>query len=497
MGSDISKCCGVDIIIEASSIDTETIPKNKEISSKSKLAISSAYLLSNILTEFFTNDKNKCECMQNADEYKNVVQSILSNVLIQGGACRDLALTKPINDLDIICNTRELNKIHLQHLQKYHSNIENQSINIGCILWNLYLNKFDDQCKIYDMNMLQHISDKNDEKQKEDFMKSNKYIRNVEYTLNAKYITNILMESDIFKDKMHVEYWEDDLFSCFCAIINDSITYNGFNLQGQDFDILDAFKRSMDSEILVETKLAAMRTKPSQKLIFATSNSDEYIPQAFLQSSLQSIKMNTRKNLFDYDIGLNTSDTIDIYIPIYKHSMNDHFTAIDLTINGVMLSLAAVKYVLDNNVYDKNKFDITTEIYDELRAKIECGVDNYDIEYDFQKKLLTSSGTLVIAQQPQAHFWRVIKFGIRYYNDEWRISEKIIKCHEKYYNQWIDINEYSKNEQQFELIISEQFEGGYAKNVDEYEIMLQLFDTLLFKNRLMTALNTYNSFKKK
>eukprot|EP01084_Bolivina_argentea_P283869 486296_1 len=109
--------------------------KEIEISTKSKLAISSGYLLANMITDFFCCNENKCDCMDDDDEYKNVIKTILDNILIQGGACRDLALIQPINDLDIVVNTRELNKIHLQHLKKYHSTKQNQGRNHCCILW--------------------------------------------------------------------------------------------------------------------------------------------------------------------------------------------------------------------------------------------------------------------------------------------------------------------------------------------------------------------------
>eukprot|EP01084_Bolivina_argentea_P283868 486295_1 len=117
------------------SMDSDMKEKEIEISTKSKLAISSGYLLANMITDFFCCNENKCDCMDDDDEYKNVIKTILDNILIQGGACRDLALIQPINDLDIVVNTRELNKIHLQHLKKYHSTKQNQGRNHCCILW--------------------------------------------------------------------------------------------------------------------------------------------------------------------------------------------------------------------------------------------------------------------------------------------------------------------------------------------------------------------------
>eukprot|EP01083_Nonionella_stella_P102702 292354_1 len=106
------------------------------------MGISSMYLLSQIMDHFFKSDTNKCKLM-NDEDYANTIHQILDNIFIHGGACRDLFLFEPINDIDITVNTQKLNKIHLFHLHKYHALGLNAGTNESrtCCLWNRYLNK--------------------------------------------------------------------------------------------------------------------------------------------------------------------------------------------------------------------------------------------------------------------------------------------------------------------------------------------------------------------
>ena len=84
-------------------IDHDDVKEDSFVTERSKIAISSGYLLASIIGGYF--DKHKCEYMTD-DEHKELVESILDNLFVVGGACRSLLLSQPINDLDIQCNTR-------------------------------------------------------------------------------------------------------------------------------------------------------------------------------------------------------------------------------------------------------------------------------------------------------------------------------------------------------------------------------------------------------
>ena len=81
----------------------DDVKMETSVTEKTKIAISSGYLLSSIIADYF--DQHKCEYMTN-NEHKQLVESILANLFVAGGACRALLLAKPINDLDIYANTR-------------------------------------------------------------------------------------------------------------------------------------------------------------------------------------------------------------------------------------------------------------------------------------------------------------------------------------------------------------------------------------------------------
>ena len=146
----------------------------------------------------------------------------------------------------------------------------------------------------------------------------------------------------------------------------------GLILKGQDFDILDCFDRDKGTDYSIEDQMDAPHQRANDFL--ATSNEKVIEQRDFVQSGLQSTAIKAER----------------VYLPIYEDTMNQHFCGMDLSINCVRLSFGAMKEVLDNNIQNQNKFDVSFNIYQELRSKIECGVDNYSIQNDFDNKLLST-----------------------------------------------------------------------------------------------------------
>ena len=81
--------------------------KSAVLSDNSKRALSAAYLVSNIIDQKL---KSKPYELKNEE-----CESILSNVLITGGAPRDFLLSKPINDIDIMIDTFRLKQLNIDH----------------------------------------------------------------------------------------------------------------------------------------------------------------------------------------------------------------------------------------------------------------------------------------------------------------------------------------------------------------------------------------------
>ena len=123
------------------SVREDDIPVSSYVDSpiprKTKKSINAAYLLATIIAEYFESDCNRCQQM---DDHANgsLIADICDNIFIQGGACRDILLMKPVNDIDLVVNTRELTKIQQHHLRTFHSDA-NQQGHTQCALWRLYL----------------------------------------------------------------------------------------------------------------------------------------------------------------------------------------------------------------------------------------------------------------------------------------------------------------------------------------------------------------------
>eukprot|EP01084_Bolivina_argentea_P006311 11952_1 len=88
----------------------------KNLTYDTKRALAWAHFLSDIWHRHI-NITHKCEFLNENDDMGNVLQ----HIVIFGGGPRDYILGDEFDDIDMFLNTRELNKIHLMHLRKYHS----------------------------------------------------------------------------------------------------------------------------------------------------------------------------------------------------------------------------------------------------------------------------------------------------------------------------------------------------------------------------------------
>ena len=61
----------------------------------------------------------------------------MENIILIGGMPRDILLGTEVKDIDITLNLRELTKIQLNHLRKYHSKEIYQSSHCKCAYWHI------------------------------------------------------------------------------------------------------------------------------------------------------------------------------------------------------------------------------------------------------------------------------------------------------------------------------------------------------------------------
>ena len=301
------------------------------------------------------------------------------------------------------------------------------------------------------------------------------YIKGANYIFNAKLLARILSNCNALKNKItkvQVNYQltpRCNLANWNLKIINE-LKYNGHDLCGQDFDINDVFLRPATKNMKINQNIQQKDKKFFERRI-----------------SIQMKPMQQQKD----------EDLIEIDLPIYDTNIEDHFMDFDLSINCVYISLLTLKQVIDTFAVRKNdKFEINDDICNRLRAKVK-GVPFYDIKKDIKNRVITTNIEAVIAHLPMTHFWRVVKFAVRYFGDGWVIDPKLIKIHKDFYKEWIDDDDFMNEEVNQKQFVIENFEYGHAaKTKDEYVSMMKVFDILGFKAKLLGALNRKVAFKK-
>eukprot|EP01084_Bolivina_argentea_P091715 165075_1 len=191
---------------------------------KSKRAMTTAALFTDIFRKYL--DRNKCENISssNSEELDQFSSEILDHVIILGGFCRDVLLNRAINDIDIMINLRELCKLQTNHLKKYHSKKEDQDRNVRCVYWQRYLERFNDESGA---NEAQSTN-------KEMIM-----MHNLNYIFNCSFWLNILKMDDLLDNKLSIK--DVPAHGFVSAQIVNTVKYGNINLDQQSIDFIDTF----------------------------------------------------------------------------------------------------------------------------------------------------------------------------------------------------------------------------------------------------------------
>eukprot|EP01084_Bolivina_argentea_P143182 251486_1 len=186
----------------------------------------------------------------------------------------------------------------------------------------------------------------------------------------------------------------------------------------------------------------------------------------------------------------------EIDIPIAVTSVYKATLYNDLSINSLLLKLS---HFIDND----NNYKLWT-------SSLIGPIKNYNYLNDFKQKELTTPHFELthLVQNPEAHFWRIIKFLIRYNNENWTLSTKNINLVKKYYNLWLnnytnywcqDGNGNIHNEAcsyRYKWWTRNQFQRGYAKTYKHFEIMLKVCNDIFDCNKqLALIISNNNNFR--
>lgn len=253
--------------------------------------------------------------------------------------------------------------------------------------------------------------------------------------------------------------------------INKPLMYNEYDLNGQEFDVLDVCKEDFIAQYveMIENE----KDKQYHKII---SPSDE-TRKRFFNSKIFSMDPTLSMDEESEENDLN--HLIEINLPIYNTKMDVHIGSADFSIDCVYISLLSISSILRNNHI------ITNDVYNDIRKQVK-GIPVYNIKKDLKLKLLTTRLHTVLHDKPQCHFWRTVKLGVRLFNDGWRFNPDTIKYHKELYCEWIDVD-YLSDIQNIAYFIKKMFNYGFATNKQEYIIMVEkVFHALSFNTKLIS-----------
>ena len=193
-------------------------------------------------------------------------------------------------------------------------------------------------------------------------------------------------------------------------------------------------------------------------------------------------------------------DLIEISLPICEVNLDLHADSCDFTINSCVMRFYDIKRILQSDNESDDCLDIDGAVYNKLREALigENAEYKMNIMRDIRLKLLTSTFKAVSLKSSfYRHFWRTVKFGIRYFDDGWKVNPNIIKWYQQLYGEWMANEQWLKDENMQKVQVKQQFNYGYATNLDEYEKMIKMFDVLHYHNVLKNALKTNDAFRQK
>merc|ERR1719491_841809 len=129
----------------------------------------------------------------------------------------------------------------LEHLRRYKGG--------SGALWRHYQNKLDPKGTSRESQLVdEELARSPDPKASaHSIMTQYEVIKNCEYILNAKWLAKVFESSPLWADKIEMHSWDGVPQGATIEVVK-KLTYNGFELLGQDFDVLDTFKRDLSSK---------------------------------------------------------------------------------------------------------------------------------------------------------------------------------------------------------------------------------------------------------
>eukprot|EP01083_Nonionella_stella_P055889 147373_1 len=436
-------------------------------------AMRACHLFAKILKDHF--DDGTCELMEeNSYDYSHFTADILNNLLLVGDVPRDILLGTAVKVIDITFNLRELTKVHLNHLTKYHSKKENQRRGIECVYFQHYLNKFE-----------------HDETDEEEEVKGQgemlEFHRNP-YIFNAQYFVDILECSHQLQYKVDIS--DIPQHGCFHLTINREYKHEGYDLNGVKCRFTDTFDPN--------TVLSVQKQKQNELMDRQMIASYQYNPD---DSQEERPRTRTRwKSITLAPQGMNYADEFDdnykpVEIEVYGTRIEEKLKTYDFSINTAMIPLYSVTEFF-NEDKDAKEENIAIWFWEYI---IENGIDECDAIND------TTVNRVLRVPQPNKekyiinvhggtyHFWRTVELMIRLPN--FYIDDALVEAHIAHYDHWLNMDYFSVQENRVSFI--DKFVNivvNYCYCVKDLRAMMNVLEILEFNEAFSDLLIEFNAF---
>jgi len=475
---------------------------NHEIPKESKRAMTTAALFTSIFQKYL--EQNRCEYVDDAEEQSQFSAELLDHVIIVGGFCRDILLNRPVNDIDIVINLRELTKLQTNHLKKYHSKSSEQDMNCRCVYWQRYLNKLnvDDaftkaQAALPELEMM----------------------HNLNYILNANFWLGILLADKSLDNKLSVKDFPRNGYHSV-RIVN-SVMYGDIDCDDQRIDIIDTFHvdkalqhDETDSHLIevfhrksrqlsmtgLDISRADLGQNKSREEVPATSGAAGALEMSagdvgggggggrrkhgrLASMAMIDVKIDDMGSSFgSFGMGNKSRDEqqyIAIEVPIYSGKVRYKLLNYDFSINTCILPLSNIIKLKEYNNEDANSMD-DRMTWVEI---VENGLGECDgIEDCTQEKMLRSPehDHCSILAHPQGYvFWRIVRWKIAC--PEFKVDAGLVQAQQEDFAKWLTPDWFAQleNRHKFMAFLQHTLERD-CKTISDVKQMLSVMAEMQF-----------------
>jgi len=466
-----------------------------EIPKESKRAMTTAALFTRIFQQYL--DANCCPYMDEA-EHKTFSAELLDHVLIVGGFCRDILVNRAVNDIDIMVNLRELNKLQRKHLIEYHSKTSQQDKNCRCVHWQRYLNKL--------------TVDAAFTKEQEELPELER-MHNMNHILNANFWLDILRADERLASTMSVADFPSEGYHSV-QIVN-SVKYGGIDCDTQRIDIVDTFRVDQALQTFSLQKDAKRFHRKSRQLSMTgldilcadlgQNKAREEKPATNARPIGGKTKTHRRRltskqmyNL-DFDMGTECDDEqyIAIEVPVYSGKVRYKLLNYDLSINTCILPLSNILKLKEFNTAHANH-RTPNMTWSEC---VENGLGECDgIKDCINNKVLRPPGHIAqcsILAHPQSYvFWRVVGWKIVCPDFEVRVD--LLKALQDDFKTWLTPEWFAQleNRNQFMALLLHTLERD-CKTIGDVKQMLSVMADLGFTSLFVNVAQQSSEVRRK